>query len=167
MAVLDQLKDLENQVAGRLAELEPLVAEYHELQQVAERLGIKPRAAASAPAAATTTRRRAARRKSTGSGSSRRTSRRRRNAASPGSRQADVLRLVTARPGITVPELGRELSVDPTGLYQIVRRLEGRGELRKVGPRLEPAGAATPPPPPQTVPPPAPQPFTPQPPPAA
>jgi hypothetical protein len=165
MAVLDQLKDLENQVAGRLAELEPLVAEYHELQQVAERLGIKPRAAASAPAA-TPTRRSATRRKSTGSGSGRRTSRRRRNAASPGSRQADVLRLVTARPGITVPELGRELSVDPTGLYQIVRRLEGRGELRKVGPRLEPAAAA-PSPPPQTVPPPAPQPFTPPPPPAA
>src|SRR5690242_7909405 len=139
MPVLDQLKDLENQVAGRLAELEPLVAEYHELQQVAERLGIKPRAAASAPAATTTRRRATTRRKSTGSGSGRRTSRRRRNAASPGSRQADVLRLVTERPGITVPELGRELSVDPTGLYQIVRRLEGRGELRKVGPRLEPA----------------------------
>jgi hypothetical protein len=162
MAVLDQLKDLENQVAGRLAELEPLVAEYHELQQVAERLGIKAKATASAPAATTT--RRATRRKSTGSGSGRRTSRRRRNAASPGSRQADVLRLVTARPGITVPELGRELSVDPTGLYQIVRRLEGRGELRKVGPRLEPATVT---PPAQTVPPPAPQPFTPGPPPAA
>src|SRR3954454_10741214 len=162
MPVLDQLKDLENQVAGRLAELEPLVAEYHELQQVAERLGIKPRAAASAPAAATPPRR-AARRKSAASGTGRRTSRRRRNAASPGSRQADVLRLVTARPGITVPELGRELSVDPTGLYQIVRRLEARGELRKVGPRLEPAGVT---PPPQTVPAPAPQ-LPPQPPPAA
>jgi hypothetical protein len=160
MPVLDQLKDLENQVAGRLAELEPLVAEYHELQQVAERLGIKPRAAASAPAA-TTTRRRATTRRKSASGSGRRTSRRRRNAASPGSRQADVLRLVTERPGITVPELGRELSVDPTGLYQIVRRLEGRGELRKVGPRLEPAAATTPPP--QTVPPPAPAPFTPPP----
>jgi hypothetical protein len=154
MPVLDQLKDLENQVAGRLAELEPLVAEYHELQQVAERLGIKPRAAASAPAAAAATpRRRATRRKSAASAGGRRTSRRRRNAAAPGSRQADVLRLVTDRPGITVPELGRELSVDPTGLYQIVRRLEGRGELRKVGPRLEPAAAT--PPPAQTVPPPA------------
>ena len=59
-----------------------------------------------------------------------------------------------------MPELGRELSVDPTGLYQIVRRLEGRGELRKVGPRLEPAA---PTPPPQTVPPPAAPPFTPPP----
>lgn len=153
MPVLDQLKDLERQVAGRLRELEPLVAEYQELQQVAQRLGIKREAAASAPAPATT-RKRATRRKSTASagGTTRRASRRRRNAAAPGSRQADVLRLVTQRPGITVPELGRELSVDPTGLYQIVRRLEGRGELRKIGPRLEPAAAT---PPPQAVPPPA------------
>lgn len=164
MAVLDQLKDLERQVAGRLRELEPLVAEYQELQQVAQRLGIERKAAASAPAA-TKTPRRTTRRKAAASGTGRRTSRRRRNAAAPGSRQADVLRLVTARPGITVPELGRELSVDPTGLYQIVRRLEGRGELRKVGPRLEPAAAT---PPPQTVPPPAPSPvLPPQPPPAA
>src|SRR5436190_2068034 len=149
MAVLDQLKDLERQVAGRLRELEPLVAEYQELQQVAQRLGIERQAAESAPAPAAT-RRRATRRKSAGTGTARRTSRRRRNAAAPGSRQADVLRLVSERPGITVPELGRELSVDPTGLYQIVRRLEGRGELRKVGPRLEPAGATTSP---QTAPP--------------
>jgi hypothetical protein len=162
MPVLDQLKDLENRVAGRLAELEPLVAEYHELQQVAERLGIKPRAAASAPAP-TTTRRRTTRRKSAGAGIGRRTPRRRRNAAAPGSRQADVLRLVTARPGITVPELGRELNVDPTGLYQIVRRLESRGELRKIGPRLEPISAAPPPFAPAPQPQPQPQPHPPSP----
>jgi hypothetical protein len=163
MAVLDQLKDLERQVAGRLRELEPLVAEYQELQQVAQRLGIE-RAAADSAAAPAVTRRRATRRKSAAASTGRRTSRRRRNAASPGSRQADVLRLVRERPGITVPELGRELSVDPTGLYQIVRRLETRGELRKVGPRLEPVGAT---PPPQAVPPPA-TPLPPQqPPPAA
>ena len=157
MAVLDQLRDLEQKVAKRLSELEPLVSEFHELQKVAERLGIQREAAAaaekpSASASSTRTRRRA----STGtrrSSGRRSTSRRRRNAAAPGSRQADVLRLVTERPGITVPELGRELSVDPTGLYQIVRRLEGRGEIRKVGPRLEPltsgapAASETPPPP--------------------
>jgi hypothetical protein len=149
MAVLDQLRDLEQKVAKRLSELEPLVSEFHELQKVAQRLGIQREAAAaaaekpSASASASRTRRRA----STGARKStarRSTSRRRRNAASPGSRQADVLRLVTERPGITVPELGRELSVDPTGLYQIVRRLEGRGEIRKVGPRLEPVSSSTP-----------------------
>jgi hypothetical protein len=155
MAVIDQLRDLEQRVAKRLGELEPLVNEYHELQQVAQRLGIKRDAAAAAPAAKSAstgqTRRRAASSRKTGTRRS--TGRRRRNAAAPGSRQQDVLRLVTERPGITVPELGRELSVDPTGLYQIVRRLEGRGEIRKVGPRLEPVGGATAPEPPAPPPP--------------
>jgi hypothetical protein len=157
MAVIDQLRDLEQKVAKRLGELEPLVNEYHELQQVAQRLGIKRDAAAAAPAAKSAstgqTRRRAASSRKTATRRS--TGRRRRNAAAPGSRQQDVLRLVTERPGITVPELGRELSVDPTGLYQIVRRLEGRGEIRKVGPRLEPLGGApaTAPEPPPPLPP--------------
>jgi hypothetical protein len=143
MAVLDQLRDLERQVAKRLRELEPMVAEYRELQQVAERLGIQRQAAAAAQGTtrrATPTRRKSTRTTADGR-ATRARGRRRRNAAAPGSRQRDVLRLVTERPGITVPELGRELNVDPTGLYQIVRRLEGRGEIRKVGPRLEPLGA--------------------------
>ena len=44
-----------------------------------------------------------------------------------------MLELVSARPGITVSEIARELSVDPTGLYGIVRRLEGKGRLSKDG----------------------------------
>jgi DNA primase len=160
MALLDQLRDLERQVATRLKELEPMVAEYHELEQVAQRLGIE-RQAAQQP----TQRAEAPARKPSRTRSSSRAARRRRNAAAPGSRQDDVLRLVTQRPGITVPELGRELNVDPTGLYQIVRRLEGRGELRKVGPRLEPAASAPPPfsAQPQPEPQPEPQPYPPTP----
>lgn len=158
MPVLDQLRDLEQKVAKRLGELEPLVAEYQELQQVAQRLGIEREAAAASaasPSSRQTRRRATSARKPTGR---RPTGRRRRSAAAPGSRQADVVRLVTERPGITVPELGRELSVDPTGLYQIVRRLEGRGEIRKVGPRLEPVSASAQEPaaePPPASPPPA------------
>jgi DNA-binding Lrp family transcriptional regulator len=48
---------------------------------------------------------------------------------------------VNERPGISVPELGRELGVDPTGLYQIVRRLETRGEIRKNGRQLQPVAS--------------------------
>ena len=137
MAVIDQLRDLERQVVARLRELEPMVAEYRELEQVAQRLGIE-RQAAQRTRRTSQASRRTTRAQSSATG----TRRRRRNAAAPGSRQRDVLRLVSERPGITVPELGRELSVDPTGLYQIVRRLEGRGEIRKVGARLEPAAVA-------------------------
>jgi hypothetical protein len=36
-----------------------------------------------------------------------------------------------------VPEIARELSVDPTGLYAIVRRLTAKGRMRKDGTKLE------------------------------
>jgi hypothetical protein len=66
------------------------------------------------------------------------TTRPRRNAAAPGQRQQDVLRLVSERPGITVAELAQELSVDATGLYGIVRRLQAKGQISKDGTALRP-----------------------------
>jgi hypothetical protein len=149
MALMDQVQRMEQQVAQRLQELEPLVSEYEELKKVAERLGLSSSNAAPAPAdrrtggassspataAATTKRARPTSRTRT-----RRRSGGRRNAAAPGSRQQDVVRLVSERPGISVSEIGKELGVDPTGLYQIVRRLEARGEIRKEGKALRVAG---------------------------
>jgi hypothetical protein len=112
------------------------VAEYQQLQAVLAKLGtddVPDRAAAKpAPRRRSAPRARkavAARRSSGGS--------RRRRAASPGSREADVVRLVGERPGISVPEIARELNVDPTGLYAIVRRLTARGRMRKDGVKLE------------------------------
>jgi hypothetical protein len=78
-------------------------------------------------------------------------SRSRRNAAAPGQREQDVLRLVSERPGITVAQLAGELSVDATGLYGVVRRLQSKGQINKDGPALRPitetasAAATTPP----------------------
>jgi outer membrane biosynthesis protein TonB len=47
--VLDDLRLMEERIAARIAELEPLVQEYNELQQIAERLGIdRERAVAAA-----------------------------------------------------------------------------------------------------------------------
>jgi MarR family len=40
VSVLDQFRTAEEQVAKRLRELRPLVAEYHELERVAQRLGL-------------------------------------------------------------------------------------------------------------------------------
>lgn len=40
MSVLEQFRTAEQQVTKRLRELKPLVAEYHELEQVAQRLGV-------------------------------------------------------------------------------------------------------------------------------
>jgi len=147
VSVLDRFREAEEGVAQRLKELEPAVAEYRELQAVAERLGIDA-AASSAPSAGRGPARRRARRTSTsGAGTSapaakpvRRGSRR---GATPGQRQQQLLELVRTRPGITVREAAAELGVDPTGLYRVVSRLEDGGDIRKNGRQLEPAGTAT------------------------
>jgi hypothetical protein len=70
-------------------------------------------------------------------------SRSRRNAAAPGQREQDVLRLVSERPGITVAELAQELSVDATGLYGVVRRLQTKGQITKDGTALRPITETT------------------------
>lgn len=146
MSVLQELSDLRQRAVARLTELEPLVAEYQQLQSVLAKLGPEDLGGSAAAAAKPATRRRRssakparkrsapARRASSGS--------RRRNAAAPGSRERDVVRLVGERPGISVPEIARELNVDPTGLYAIVRRLTAKGQMRKDGTKLELVSAA-------------------------
>jgi hypothetical protein len=103
----------------------------------------KTNAAASSartPAASAT----AARRAASGSAPAKPApSRGRRNAARPGERERQLLELVAARPGITVSQVAGELGVDATGLYGIVRRLQGKGRLRKDGPALTIISAAT------------------------
>jgi hypothetical protein len=57
----------------------------------------------------------------------------------PGKRDEDIIRLVAAQPGITVAQVGKELGVDSTGLYRVVRRLQASGHIRKQGVALQPA----------------------------
>jgi hypothetical protein len=132
---------LEKQVVGRLRELEPALAEYQELRQIAERLGLDydpsgeaARGSERRPrrqrGSSTPPRRPAARPRTT----------KRRTPVAAGKRDEQVLAAVVERPGITVPELGQALNVDYTGLYRVVRRLEAKGEIRKSGARLERAG---------------------------
>jgi hypothetical protein len=154
VSVLDDFRDAEKRVAQRLKELEPAVAEYRELEAVAQRLGIDMSSAAPTRAA------RARRRKgssapATANGASAPARRRRRTApakadgatpatrgrrrTAPGRREEQLLALILERPGITVAEAGKAMSVDPTGLYRVVGRLEQRGDVRKTGRSLEPA----------------------------
>jgi hypothetical protein len=148
MSVIDELKGLEDRVARRMQELRPLVDEYRELEQVAERLGVAATIDPPAPRRRTA-RRRAARPGAPGTA-------RRANAAaangttdsvavkrsggrtrSPG-RRDQLMEMVKARPGITVREAGAELGVDPTSLYRVVHRLEQDGALQKRGRELLP-----------------------------
>jgi transcriptional regulator with GAF, ATPase, and Fis domain len=147
VSVLDELREAEQRVAQRLKELEPAVAEYRELQEVAERLGIDAAASTPPGPAQGAARRRPPRRSTSGSGksapSAKPTRRRSRNGATPGQRQQQLLDLIRNRPGITVREAATELGVDPTGLYRVVRRLQDSGDVRKNGRQLEAAGSPT------------------------
>jgi uncharacterized membrane protein len=164
VSVLDQFRTAEEQVAKRLRELRPLVAEYHELEQVAQRLGLSVSndapAAGPRPPASPRRRRRTARAAPRSAASERNASAdggtaegsvvaaQARPARSPrteraGSsrtsrRQQDVLRLVKQRPGITVSEIAKELGVDATGLYRPVHKLEQDGAIIKRGVTLQP-----------------------------
>src|SRR3954470_9019717 len=151
VSVLDQFRDAEQRVAQRLKELEPAVAEYRELKEVAQRLGIDQAETSATPAGATRAprRRRATRSRptsTTGNGTApspgKAANRRSGSSARPGQRGEQLIELVRSRPGITIRDAGKELGVDPTGLYRVVHRLEQRGELRKNGRGLELATSA-------------------------
>jgi len=131
VSVIDELKGLEDRVARRMTELRPLVDEYRELEQVAQRLGVTPPTAAdtSPPPRRARRRRRPAATNNNSAGTR----------ARANGRRDQLLAIVKARPGVTVREVGAELGVDPTSLYRIVHRLEQDGALRKSGRELRPA----------------------------
>jgi hypothetical protein len=131
VSVIDELKGLEDRVAQRMTELRPLVDEYRELEQVAQRLGVTP-SAADTPSPPRRTRRRRARTRTAAPASAG-------GRARTNGRRDQLLEMVKARPGITVREIGSELGVDPTSLYRIVHRLESDGALRKNGRELLPS----------------------------
>ncbi len=157
MSVLDDLRRAQDQIVARLQELEPMVSEYQELRQVADRLGLPvegPAAAqAAAPAAASAPEEPAA--ADAGTAAPKRPSRRRRAqkpAARPArrqpggsrgpSREEQLLSLIAENPGITVTAAGKLLGVDPTGLYRPVRKLVADGRIDKQGAALHPAAGS-------------------------
>jgi predicted transcriptional regulator len=139
MTVLDDLESFEKRVIARMQELEPLIEEYEKLEELAKRLGIDRTRRPPAKRGATTRARstiaaRATRSRSAGSGL-----RGARGGAAQGRRRDQVLALVKRQPGVTVPEIAKELGVDPTGLYRVVRTLQSDGQIKKEGKSLTPA----------------------------
>ena len=146
MTLADEARTLRERVAARLAELEPLVREYQELQRVADELGLTasepasataeepaaPAAAAPQPAAVDQRSRRAsARRRQAHRGQSR--------VAAAAERDARLLEAVSSNPGATVAEIATALGVDAVSLYRPVRDLASTGQVVKRGRGLFPA----------------------------
>ena len=124
--------DVRRQITERLSELKPLVDEYHQLEAMVKKLADGDRASE----AATSTRRASGRRRS----SSRSTNGRRRGRPrGSGTRSAQALALVQAKPGITIPEMGKEMGITPNYLYRVLPELAKDGKVKKAGKGWEPA----------------------------
>jgi hypothetical protein len=114
-----------NEINQRLKELQPLVAEYQQLEAAAAALksvdggtrSSSTRAARGRPA------------KRTSSTSRRRPGRRR----GSGTRGAQALSLVQGQPGITIPELASKMGIKQNYLYRVLPGLEQDGSVYKDG----------------------------------
>jgi CRP-like cAMP-binding protein len=133
--VSDFLKTKREEIAARLRELEPLVAEYRQLEAAAAALAGLPGAArAPRPAAATATRSRTTRTTRTA-----RTARARKPSSGgrrgrprgSGTRALQTLELVKSKPGITIPEIASAMGIKQNYLYRVLPGLEKDGKVRK------------------------------------
>jgi hypothetical protein len=143
VSVIDELKGIEDRVTQRMLELRPLVDEYRQLEQVAERLGVTLPASADTSVPRRTVPKAGRANAQRARANAQRARVTKATAAAPArgranGRREQLLEMVKARPGITVREAGTELGVDPTSLYRVVHRLEQDGALRKRGRELRP-----------------------------
>ena len=136
--MVDFLDGKRNEIDARLKELRPLVDEYRRLEAAAAAL------AGVAPAATTAPRRRETQHPAA-------TTKRRRQSATTsgrgrpkgsGKRATEALALVTASPGITIPELAAKMGIKQNYLYRVLPGLAEEGKVVKDGRGWHPKAAA-------------------------
>jgi hypothetical protein len=120
--------DIRQQLTQRLKDLKPLVDEYRQLEAMVRRL---PEGDGDRSSSA----RSPARRRSTRSTNGRRRGRPR----GSGNRSAQALALVEAKPGITIPEMAKEMGITPNYLYRVLPELAKDGKVKKAGKGWDPA----------------------------
>jgi len=122
----DFLDEKRKEIQTRLKELKPLVDEYQRLEAAERALsGVGTTSSRAATATAPTRR---SRRRSAGSGNGRRGRPR-----GSGTRGAQALELVKARPGITIPELAEAMGIKQNYLYRVMPGLAEEGKVSKSG----------------------------------
>jgi hypothetical protein len=125
--VSDFLQTKRDEIATRLRELEPLVAEYRQLEAAASALAGLPgttRAARTTRRGRTPARPAARTRRSTTAG-------RRGRPRGSGTRALQTLELVKAKPGITIPEIATQMGIKQNYLYRVLPGLEKDGKVVK------------------------------------
>lgn len=125
MTLSDFLDTKRREITQRMKELEPLVAEYHQLEAAAAALNSVNGGASKAAAPA-----RRGRPRGRPAGTGRRRPGRRRGS---GTRAAQALSLVQGQPGITIPELADKMGIKQNYLYRVLPTLEADKKVRKDG----------------------------------
>jgi len=140
----DFLDEKRSEIAARLKELKPLVDEYQRLEAAAAALdGVPTNGSATRTTATTTVGRRARsqsaakRPKTNGSGTGRRG-----RPKGTGTRGAEALALVRAKPGITIPEIAEQMGIKQNYLYRVLPGLADDGLVKKDGRGWHPKDAA-------------------------
>lgn len=114
----DFLTEKRREIEQRMKELRPLVDEYHQLEAAVAALdGAKPVTTARTPRQP-----KAPARPGTG---------KRGRPKGSGKRAQQVLELVTAQPGITIPEIADSIGIQQNYLYRVVPDLQKQGKLIK------------------------------------
>jgi hypothetical protein len=114
------VEDVRKQITTRLRELKPLVDEYHQLEALIGRLGDRD--------GSSSTTRRTRQAPTTKSSNGRKHRGRPRGS---GNRSAQALALVQAKPGITIPEMAKEIGITPNYLYRVLPELAQDGKVKK------------------------------------
>ena len=124
----DFLDEKRKEIQARLKELRPLVDEYHRLE-VAERAlsGMDTGSGGGGGGRASASTRRGRRGGSASNGG------RRGRPRGTGTRAQEALRLVTERPGITIPELADAMGIKQNYLYRVMPTLAEEGRVVKSG----------------------------------
>jgi hypothetical protein len=121
------LEEKRNEIAERMRELEPLIAEYKQLEAALKALAGVTTVAPAPP------RVRVARSRPSTNGSTGRTSasKRRGRPRGSGTRARQALELVGSRPGITIPEMASEMGIKQNYLYRVLPTLAEDGKVVK------------------------------------
>jgi hypothetical protein len=124
----DFLDEKRKEIQDRLKELRPLVDEFHRLEAAERALsGVDGTATAPVP------KRRARRSGAGGGGGGGRGTGRRGRPKGSGTRAQEALKLVSDRPGITIPELADAMGIKQNYLYRVMPTLAQEGQVIKSG----------------------------------
>ena len=124
----DFLEQKVREIDSRLAELRPLVEEYHRLEAASAALsGVST---VKTPAAKKPARRASGARKTSSSAGG---SGRRGRPKGSGQRSKQALEIVRAQPGITIPDLAEAMGIKQNYLYRVMPELQKDGMVRKEG----------------------------------